>query len=213
MKNSCTATADKRQSSSLVSQILTAAKSLQETDPAQPQGSDAEEGVGPSSLDPENTEGDGSQECCPMNSKPGSGLLHGVMNEMDAVDSPGTVSRKKLGFTGNSAFAAVKSRKSLNVGTNGDNMVNAETVTCTKNDADVNVEDVKATETADKSSSNYKINDTKAEELKKEADVPEADRLPEQVVRVSKSFSEITRVAYLIEKALRSSLKDVTFEK
>ena len=106
------------------------------------------------------------------------------------IDSPNTVSRKKLGFTGSSAFAPVSSgRMSECVRSN----------TVGQNSSSAAVLDGQS----------VKIMNTKiVSENNKEC-----ENLPDQMTKVSEMFVEINRVVGLIEKASRSALQDMRREK
>ncbi|XP_052802480.1 early endosome antigen 1-like [Mya arenaria] len=116
-------------------------------------------------------------------------------------DTPSTVSRKKLGFSGNSAFAPV--RKTLVP------VENADTLDSAKDDEivdDANEKEVKDEVDQDKKG----IKECAGE--KKDSNNLSKEKLANQLEEISDVFTEIMRVAQLIEKALRSSLNDVTFE-
>ena len=106
------------------------------------------------------------------------------------ADSPGTVSRRNLGFTGNSAFAPVKSGSSsecLKSTIIGQNYASA-TVSNGQGVQEVNA---KPTMGDDKDS----------------------ESLPEQVTKALEMFVEVKRLVSLIEKASRSALQDMRSEK
>ena len=101
------------------------------------------------------------------------------------IDSPGTISRKNLGFSGSSAFAPVRSG--------------------------VLSERAKSSVTSHSSSATGQTvqqTDTKSTEV-----VKEADSLPDQVNKALEVFTEINRLISLIEKASRSALQDMRSEK
>ena len=124
---------------------------------------------------------------------------------LDNVDSPTTLSRKKLGFSGTSAFAPVRAGgqsigciKPKSGPLSSASMVQASD---TQVSAEVRVIDnVCNKPTVDQSGVNTQT-DT------------ETDSLPEQVKKLSETFEEINRLVVLLEKASRSALQDIRRDK
>ncbi|KAL4221997.1 hypothetical protein ACF0H5_018043 [Mactra antiquata] len=121
------------------------------------------------------------------------------------TDSPNTLSRKRLGSTQNSAFAPVHSLK--------------------QNGSQVDVRGSSNSENAKIQDSSKKTMKKKETEMmgrhfseKVESQLQGVRKLGDEVgltrqlERVTELFTETMRVAYIIEKALRSSLNDVTFD-
>ena len=116
------------------------------------------------------------------------------------IDSPGALSRKKLGFSGNSAFAPVK--KSSTLIAQSEKSHNSERT----------VENSSSSKSSERKSMSHGLSKVQSK-FESVCYPSEEGELSNQMSRVTKLFSEITRVAHLIEKALKSSLNDVTFEK
>ena len=124
------------------------------------------------------------------------------------VDSPGFISRWRLGFSANSAFAPIKSSQ-------------PEVSAVITNKGNVTIRSEK------KSSKTLKVLNTgsinsqtdlgvgKGELSTVEVKVKESDdqQLSNQVRNVIELFKQVVHVAKLIEKALRSSLQDLRSEK
>lgn len=123
-----------------------------------------------------------------------------------AVESPHTLSRKKLGCTANSAFAPIHSVKPKDSGENSMVPVNSAST-------DSSNETTKSKDGTKMGPGKHFSNkvESRFEEVCSIGD--EQVGLNNQLERVKELFTEITRVAHIIEKALRSSLNDVTFEK
>ena len=110
---------------------------------------------------------------------------HSLDGNSVKMDSPGTISRKNLGFSGNSAFAPVKSG--------------------------VLSESAKSSVTSHSSSATGQtVQQTDANSTEV---VKESDSLPDQVNKALEVFTEINRLISLIEKASRSALQDMRSEK
>lgn len=178
--------ADNQQTApSLVSQILSAAMSTTESTESNTQHSDESE---EKESEKENPENDLDTE------KPLPATVQAVKEDSTVVDSPGTQSRRKLGFTGNSAFAPVKTSKKLSMPSADIVQIASEEMTSE------NVQNKPVSESVTIVTEEPKV-ETKTE------------KLADQMSNISDMFNEILRVAHLLEKALRSSLSDVTCEK
>lgn len=145
--------------------------------------------------------------------EPSHGRLDALSRENEVVDSPGALSRKKLGFSGNSAFAPIRSSKILlsqEVGNAVTKIANSNS-----NSIKLNTETTENSKkkTFDGGSTSHHFQ--KKVEFKFEGVCLDAQEvgLTNQMARVTEKFTEIARVSHLIEKALRSSLNDITFEK
>ena len=132
---------------------------------------------------------------------------------LDNVDSPTTLSRKKLGFSGSSAFAPVRAGgqsigciKPKSGPLSSASMVQASD---TRASAEGRVIDnVCNKPKLDQSSENTQTDmetDTQTD--------TETDSLPEQVKKLSETFEEINRLVVLLEKASRSALQDIRRDK
>ena len=129
-----------------------------------------------------------------------------VKQALDNVDSPTTLSRKKLGFTGASAFAPVRS---------------GHVSGCIKPIPGplLSANEVNALEkqvSAEKSSSDHlgssKTVEQSGEESLSNAQT-ETESLPDQVQKLFEMFEEINRLVVLLEKASRSALQDIRRDK
>ena len=169
---------------SLVSQVLNAADTLPsaatvDSSQTTQRSPDTEEPAAPSMAATDSGIAT-SVEVCEGN---GTKLSH---SDDQCLDTPATLSRRKLGFSSNSAFAPV--RKSLSI-------------TSAK---------------ANEMTSNSVANDVSGHESDSEefdSDTDGSEQLESQVEELRCLFEGITRLAQLVEKALRSSLNDSTFEK
>lgn len=144
---------------------------------------------------------DGSEAGCDSCNKNIEGLcpnhIDALSSDQEVVASPGAVSRQKLGFSGNSAFAPIHS-KTLKAQQAENSEETFDTVRSSK------------TEQGGSGNDLSRKMESKFEGL---CVVGQGEGLSCQMSRITELFTEITRVAHLIEKALRSSLNDVTFEK
>lgn len=189
---------------SLVSQILSAAKSFGETNEngtADIENNDVQSGC----VESENNVKESAHS-----------HLDALSKENEVVDSPGALSRKKLGFSGNSAFAPIRSSKILlsqQVGNAVTKVANCKSQNCNSNKLNAETTEYSNKKTFDGGSTSHHFH--KKVESKIEGVCLDAQEvgLTNQMTRVTELFTEITRVAHLIEKALRSSLNDITFEK
>ena len=181
--------------SSLVSQVLNAAHTnvddgtSEVSEPTQPSEQLNSQAENPDNKHHENNLT--AEEPEPKGDKP---LLNQVTNFQKrkmSTDSPSTESRKKLGFTGTSAFAPIQSKQ----------------LTLDDKTAEMQIDQCAIETDINKKST------TKDEGLVEDTSNEQSENLTSQLSEVSNRFYDIVRVAHLIEKALRSSLNDVTFEK
>lgn len=131
--------------------------------------------------------------------------LQTTKQALDNVDSPTTLSRKKLGFSGASAFAPVHSggQTSGLIKPKSGPLSSASVVQVTHAQASAVVG---ATD-----------NQCNKQTVEGSSENPQTDRetdsLPDQVKKLSEMFEEINRLVVLLEKASRSALQDIRRDK
>lgn len=166
---------------SLVSMILNAAKSQESKNDTKSGTTDSNQDLGESDTKQDSPHVSAVQESVlPIVDSKIQTLKQSVGN----TDSPTTLSHKKLGFTGNSAFAPVRS---------------GHLIECVKPAVGQNL------------SANER--ETQQSDPESSGNTKETDSLSDQVQKMSEMFVEINRLVNLLEKASRSALQDMRRDK